>query len=334
MNPQRRLAALGLAVAAALATVSHVAQAQAPTDSAVWPTKPVRLVVPALPGTAPDVVARIVGERLSRLWGQPVVIENRPGAGGMIAFAAMKSAKVDDHLFAFVPASAVALSPYMFKSANVDILRDLVPVAFIGESPMVLAVRADSPYNSVADLLAQARKQPDTLVAASPVQFSVPHLTTDLLSRASGTSLRAITYAGSSEAASAVIGGDAQLVIDGLPALDGLVKGKRLKLLATFGASRLAKQPGLPAVAETYPEMVVNGWFGMLALNGTSARTIERVNRDVATVLAMPEVIAAMEPLAMFAKPTSVAGFAAFLSKERSRWEKALRDVGAQPITP
>ena len=327
MNRQRRSVALGLALAA-LGT-GRFANAQGPD---AWPTRPVRLVVPAAAGTAPDVVSRIVGDRLSRMWGQPVIIENRPGAGGMIAFSAIKSTKVDDHLFTFVPASAVAMSPYMYKSTQVDVVRDLVPVAFIGESPMVLAVRADSPVNSLAELVEQARKQPDTLVAASPVQFSLPHLTTELLSKTTGGPLRAITYAGSSDAASAVIGGDAQLVIDGLPALDGLVKGKRLKLLATFSATRLSKQPSLPAVAETYPDLVVNGWFGVFAPTGTSAKTIERVNRDIGTVIALPDVVSTMETMALFPRATSTPAFATFVTKERSRWEKALRDVGAQPI--
>lgn len=332
MNRQRRLAVLALALAPMCATAPF-AHAQTAAAPIAWPTKPVRFILPFPPGTGPDVVARIVGDKLARLWGQSVIIENRPGAGGMIAFNALKSARADEHLFTFVATSSVALSPYMYKSASVDIVRDLVPVAFVGDSPMVLAVRTESPFNSLADIVAQAKRQPDTLIASSPGQFSLPHLTTDLLSKASGTSIRAITYASTGDVVSAVISGDAQFMIDGISALEGFVKGKRLKLLATFGATRLPNQPAVPAVLESYPELVVNGWFGVLAINGTSAQTIERANRDINSVLAMPDVIERLEQLNIFPRSMTPAAFGTILAKERVRWEKALRDVGAQPIT-
>lgn len=326
MNNVRRQLMAACALAA-LACTTGSASAQTPA----WPSKPVRLVVPSPAGTAPDIMARVVGDKLSRMWNQAVIVENKPGAGGIVAFSSMKTNEKDDHMFAFVPASAVAMSPYMFKSTQVDIPRDLTPVAFIGESPMVLAVKAESPIKSFAELLATMKKQPDTLVTAFPVQFSLPHLTNELLSKANGASLRSVPYPGSSQAASAVVGGDAQVVVDGLPPLDGLIQGGRLRGIATFSAKKLPGHPDWAVVADTFPGLVVNGWFGILAMTGMNPAIVQKVNADVARVIVMPDVMEKMAVLAIFPRPMSVAEFGDFVASERTRWEKGLREVGAQP---
>lgn len=324
--PTRRVAIAGAALAALLGTGSLWAQS-------TWPTRAVRIIVPSPPGTAPDVVARIVGERLSRIWGQGVVVENRPGAGGIVGFAALKNNEKDDHQFAFAPASSLTLSPYMFKSKVVDVVKDLVPVAFIGDSPMILAVNANSPFHSLKDLLAEARKSPDSLVVATPVLYSLPHLATLMLQKESGTKLRPVPYPGSTQANSAVLANEAQVVIDGLPALDALIKGGRLRALATFADTRMPTLPSLPAVTETFPGFDVTGWFGVVAMNGTSAAIIERVNRDINEVIVIPEVKEKFATFALFSKPMPSAAFGTFLTRERNRWEQVLRDVGAPTVT-
>ena len=323
---RRRLIATAC-VLGAFTSFASTANAQ----STAWPNKVVRLVVPSPAGTAPDIIARVVGDKLSRIWNQPVVVENRPGAGGIVAFSNMKQNEKDEHVLAFVPASSVAMSPYMYKSTQVDIPRDLTPVAFIGESPMVLAVKAESPIKSFAELLAAMKKQPDTLVTAVPLQFSLPHLTNELLSKANVASLRSVPYPGSTQGASAVVGGDAQVVIDGLAPLDGLIQGGRLRGLATFSAKKLAGHPQWAVVADTFPGLVVNGWFGVMAMASMNPATIQKINADVAKVVVMPDVVEKMASLAIFPRSMTVAEFSDFVSSERSRWEKALRDVGAQP---
>ncbi len=327
LTVSRRLALATVAAASLLASGALWAQA------AAWPTRAVKFIVPAPAGTAPDIAARIVGERLARIWNQPVVVENKPGAGGIVGFAALKNAEKDDHQFGFVPASALTLSPYMFKSSAVDIVKDLTPVAFIGESPMILAVNASSPFNSFKDLVAEARRAPDTLVVASPVLNSLPHLTSVMLEKESATKLRPVPYPGSSQSNAAVLANEAQIVVDGLPALDALVKGGRLKALATFSEKRLPSQPGLPTVAESYPGFVVNGWFGVVAMSGMSPAIIDRVNRDIGSVIMAPEVVEKFATFALFSKPMAAADFGAFVNRERTRWEQVLRSVGAQPVT-
>jgi tripartite-type tricarboxylate transporter receptor subunit TctC len=300
--------------------------------SAAWPNKPVRLLVPGAAGVAPDIMARLLGEKLSKIWNQPVVVENRPGAGGLIGFQAVKSGGRDDHTFVFAPASAYVLTPYMFKSQAVDIVQDFVPVAMVGISPMMAAVAADSPAKTLADALAMARKDPDKFVISTTAQYTVPNLAVDMISKASGVPLRAIPYTSSGQSISSVLGGDAPMLIDGVPPIDPMIKGKKLKAVAIFSETRLPNRPDLPTAAEIYPSLVINGWFGVVAPRGTSSAAIERVNKDMATVLAMPDIVERFDTLGVYVKTMTPTQFGTYWADERTKWEKVLKDVGAQPV--
>lgn len=316
-----------LAVVSACCVVTPAAFAQA---SAAWPQKPVRMMVPSAAGTAPDVMARLIGERLAKLWGQAVVVENKPGAGGLIGMAAVKAAERDGHAFVFAPASTYALTPYMYTSKQVDVVRDFDPVALIGLGTMLVAVRADSPIQSLPDLVAMARKEPDRFAIATTAQYSLPHLAADLLGKAAGVPMRAIPFTSSSQAITAVVGGDTVAMIDGTPPIDPLIRSNRLKPVAILSKTRVADRSNVATAAESYPSVVVHGWFGITAPKGTPAPVIERVNRDIGTVLAMPEVVERLATLGLRPQAGSVAEFGTFLADERVRWEKALRDVGAK----
>jgi tripartite-type tricarboxylate transporter receptor subunit TctC len=220
----------------------------------------------------------------------------------------------------------------MFKSGTVDIVKDFVPVAMVGISPMMAAVSIESPANTLADVVAMAKKDPDKFVISTTAQYTVPHLAVDMLSKSSGVPMRAIPYTSSGQSISSVLGGDAQVVIDGVPPIDPMVKGKRLKAIAIFSETRVGNRPQLPAAAETYPGLVINGWFGVVALRGTSQAAIDRVNKDLGTVLAMPDVIERLDTLGVYAKTMTPAQFGTYWSDERTRWEKVLKDVGAQPV--
>ena len=315
--------AAGLALAACLAGTAH---------AAAWPSRPVRLILPGAAGTAPDIMARLLGDKLSKIWGQPVIVENKPGAGGLVGLAAVKSAERDDHMFVFTPASVLTLTPYMYKSSQVDIVRDFQPVAMVGISPMMAAVSASSPANTLADVLAMARRQPDTFVVSTTFLYSVPNLAVDMLSRAAGVPLRAVPFSSSSQSISAVVGGDAQMLIDGVPPIEPMIKGGRLKPIVMFSEGRVPNRPDLPAASESYPSLVINGWFAVVAPQGTGKPAIERVNRDLATVLAERDVIDKLDTLGVYPKPMSVDEFGNYWRAERTRWEKVLRDVNAQPV--
>lgn len=294
-----------------------------------WPTKPVRLMVPSAAGSAPDIIARIIGDKLTVMWGHSVVVENKPGAGGLIALTSVKMAREDGHGFVFAPAAVYTVSPYVYKSDRVDVVRDFVPVAMIGVGPMMAAVSVTSPAETLADVVAMARKNPGEFVVATPSQYTLPHLAVETLSRTAGVPLRPVPYANSGQSIAAVVSGDAQMLIDGVPAIDPMIKGKRLKPIAVFSEGRLPDRPQLPSANETYPSLVFNGWFGVVALQGTDAKTIERVNRDINSVIAMPDVVAKLQSLAVYPRAMTPTEFGAYWSSERMRWEKVLRDIGA-----
>lgn len=328
MKAFNRRAALAAACITALMGSTAMAQAPAP---AVWPTKPVRIWVPSPAGTAPDIMARVIGDRLSKTWGQPVIVENRPGAGGMIGLGAIKNGPQDDHTFAFVAASVLTLSPYMFKTSQGDVTRDFVPVALVGESPMMLAVSASSPANSLADVVALAKKDPANFVVTSPFIYSVPHLAGEVLSKAAGVPMRAVPYANSGAAIAAVMNNDAQVIIDGIPPIEPMVKGGKLKAIAVFSEARLPNRAQTPVVGENFPGMVINGWFGVIGPKGTSDRAIDRVNRDIAVAVKTPELLERFDALGVYAKSMTPAQFGKYWNDDRTRWEKVLQDVGAKP---
>lgn len=328
MTSLKRRTALAICFTTLIGCSTAQAQTAAP---AAWPTKAVRLWVPSPAGTAPDIVARVLGDKLSRLWGQPVIIENRPGAGGLIGLGAIKSGALDDHTFAFVPASVLTLSPTMFKSTQVDIVRDFVPVALVAEGPIMMAVNASSPANTLADVVAMARKNPNGFVVTSPFIYSVPHLTGEVLARTTGVPMRAVPYTTSGAAIAAVMNNDAQLIIDGIPPIDPMVKGGKLKAIAFFSDGRLPGRPQIPAVNETYPGLVVNGWFGVVAPKGTSDKAIERVNLDIAKLVREPDMTERFDGFGVYAKSMTPAQFGKYWTDDRLRWEKVLQDLGVKP---
>jgi len=320
---RRQLISLGAGVA-----MTCAASAQ---QSTAWPTKPVKIIMPSAAGSAPDIMARLIGEKLAKLWGQAVVVENKPGAGGVLGMTAAKSAEPDGYTFVIAPASTLTMTQYMYRPTNVNIPKDFAPVSLVAAGPMMLAVAANSPINTLADLIAAARSDPSKFVVATTFQYSLPHLTADLLSKAAGVPLRSVPFSNSSQSVTAVISGDAQAVIDGIPPLDAMVKGRRLKAIAVFSDSRLTGFPQLPMVADTYPSLVVNGWFGMVAPVGTSTAIIDKVHRDLEVVLTQADVIERLNRFGIYPKPMSTADVGNRWHQERQRWEKALKDVGAKP---
>ncbi|MGD9943292.1 MAG: Bug family tripartite tricarboxylate transporter substrate binding protein [Burkholderiaceae bacterium] len=333
MQAHRRLILLAAACGAlSAAGMLGAGPANAQADAGAWPTRPVRLIIPAVAGSAPDIMARVIGEHLSRLWGQSVVIDNKPGGGGLIAMTGAKIGTRDDHVFVLAPASTYAIAPYMYKSTNVDIVKDFAPVTLVGMGPMLLAVAANSPMNSVADVIAAARKQQDIVVATTS-PYTLPHLSVDLLARAAGVPLRAATFSNGAQGVAAVVNGDATMIIDGVPPLDAMVQSGRLKALAVSSEARLAKRPQVPTLVESLssPSLVINGWFGVVAPQGTRAQAIERFSRDAAKVLEIPDVVARLDTLGLVPAPMTPPQFGQFWNSERMRWEKVLKDVGAAP---
>ena len=307
-----------------LALGSTTAMAQA------WPNKPVRMIVPVGAGSAPDVIARIVGEKLAVAWGQGVVVDNRPGAGGIPGMSALARSAPDGYAIGFVPAAMGTITPLVFKNPQFNPDTDLTPAATVGTSPLMLVVPATSDIRSVADLAKHAKAHAGKVNFAAPQLNSLPHLAGEMLSKAGGMGVFTVPYRTPPEAVAAVLAGDATFTVDGVPGLLPHVKSGRLRAVGVTSARRL---PGIdaPAVAETYPGYEAIGWFQIIVPTGTPAAIVERINADVNRITASPEVIARLAELGIYPRQDSVAGAREFFVQQQGAMKHLVNELGVQP---
>lgn len=316
--------ALKFVIAAAALACAGVALAQS------WPSRPVRLIVPAGAGAAPDVVARLLGERLGAAWGQGVVVENRPGAGGIPGMSALARSANDGYTLGFVPAAMGTLTPLVFKNPQFNPDTDLLPVATVGISPLMLVAPASSGVQNLADLARLGKANPGKVNFAAAQINSLPHLAGELVSKMGGMDLFTVPYPAPPAAISAVLAGDAAVTADGIPGLINHVRSGRLRALAVTSAQRL---PGLdfPTVAETYPGYEMVGWFQIIVPAGTPAAIAERINADVNRITQSPEVVARLGELGVYPRQDSLAASREFFASQQRAMKKLVSDLGIQP---
>jgi tripartite-type tricarboxylate transporter receptor subunit TctC len=307
-----------------LAVVGTSAMAQA------WPSKPVRMIVPVGAGSAPDVIARIVGEKLATAWGQGVVVDNRPGAGGIPGMSTLARSAPDGYTIGFVPAAMGTITPLVFKNPQFNPDTDLSPVATVGISPLMLVVPTASGIQSMADLAKHAKAQPGKVNFAAPQLNSLPHLAGEMVSKAGGMGAFTVPYRTPPEAVAAVLAGDATFTVDGVPSLLQHVKSGRLRALGVTSAQRL---PGIdaPAVAETYPGYEAIGWFQIIVPAGTPAAIVERINTDVNRITATPDVTARLGELGIYPRQDNVAAARAFFVQQQGAMKRLVNELGVQP---
>ncbi len=296
-----------------------------------WPSKPVKFIVPLPAGSAVDIVARIVGENLTPAWGQGVVIENRAGAGGIPAMSAFVRSPADGYTFALVVATVATLTPHLYKNPQYNLDTDVVPVATIGTSPMMIAVSPSTGVTNFADFVKLAKSQPGKLNFAIPLPNSTPHLAGEMVSAAAGMKLHVVPYNGSTAAVTSALAGESQVLVDGLPALVPHIKAGKLRAIAVTSRQRLPGYEQVPSVSETYPGVQAIGWFNLLAVKGTPQAIIDKVNADINTVLKMPDVVARLADLGVYTTPGSVKDAADFMASERQAWAKTVKELGLQP---
>jgi tripartite-type tricarboxylate transporter receptor subunit TctC len=295
-----------------------------------FPTRPVQVIVPFPAGSAPDIVARTLTERLGATWGQGVVVENRPGAGGIPGMTALIKSPPTGYTLAMVPATVLTLTPFLFKEARFDPDRDIVPVAPVATTPLVLAVRPESGIRSLVDLVAMAKKSPDK-VEVAVLANGATHYGLQYFNSVAGIRLFPVPYNGSPATLAAVLGGHHPALFEGLAPLLGSVRSGKLTPIAVSSSSRLPGYENVPTIAETYPGFSVGGWLAVFAPAGTPTPVIERVNADVGAVLRDPAVVARLAELIFYPFAGSPAELAEFVKRERVLWTKIARDAGIQP---
>ena len=308
-----------------LAWVSALCGAQ------TYPAKPIKVVVGYAPGGAVDIVARTVGQSLSSSMGQPVVVENKPGAGTNIAVKSVIAADPDGYTL-MMAANALAANMSLYKPAPFDAERDLVPVSMIGRVPVVIATGAQSGIGSLAKLLEMGKNKATPLSFASPGNGSTPHMAVELFARAAGISLQHVPYRGGSPAITDTIGGQVPLVaVNALEVLPHARSGK-LKVLAVLSANRTSNFPDVPTIAESgFPGFEASVWYGLVAPAATPKPIVQKLHAEVQKALQTQEVRERMTSVGGEVVPASAEQFGALIRSERLRYEKLVREANIQP---
>jgi tripartite-type tricarboxylate transporter receptor subunit TctC len=310
-------------IAAMLAMAAMAAQGQA------YPWKPIHIIVPFAPGGFTDVVARILQQQLALAVGQPVVIENKPGAGSTIGADAVAKAKPDGYTIAMISSTHV-IAPALYKTMPYDAVKDFAPVMKIAEGPYVLVVHPNLGVTTVAELIAAARARPGKIDYASSGNGSSQHLAGELFNQMAGVKLNHVPYKGSSGAMQDLLGGQVSVSFVGMPnALQGVPSGK-LRALAVTTKKRAAELPDIP----TLDEAGVRGydatiWLGLVAPAGTPREIVARLNAEVTRALSTTEARKAIVAAGVEASFSSPEDFTALLRTDLDRWGKVVRDTGA-----
>lgn len=324
MTPARRH------LIAALAT-SALAFLGAPAASAQeFPSRPIKLVAPLAPGGATDLVARVLAERAGKILGQPMVVENRPGAGGTVGSALVVQSPPDGHTLLMGTIGTLAISPAMYPKMPYDTDRDLTPVALVAGGQFALVVHPSFPARNFEEFLEQARAQPGKINYGSAGNGSTLHLGMELLASMAGLRLTHVPYKGSGPLVTALAAGEVQVGLPDVPSVMQFVRSGRLRALAVTGMQRDPTLPDVPTVTESgirgYDVVV---WLGVMAPARTPPEIINRLNEAMVRALREPEVSARLKEFGMQVYASSPSEFARFLSAERAKWEPIVKSSGA-----
>jgi tripartite-type tricarboxylate transporter receptor subunit TctC len=312
---------LGQLCALSLAAMALPASAQ---DA--WPNKPVRMVVPFAPGGSTDVVARMVGQKLAALWGQPVVIENRAGAGGNVGADVVAKAPGDGYTL-LLASGSITINPVLYKRMPFDTKKDLVPIVNVASGPMLIVVQDASPYKNLADLIAQAKAKPGTINFGSAGVGSQVHLAAENFADAAGIDITHVPYKGEAPGLTDLIGGQIQVMLGNFAAASALLGPGRLRALAVASTQRAPQLPDVPTATEAGLKGFENvGWFGMLAPAGTPEAVLAKVHRDTLKVLDDTEIKARLFVQGMAPVGGSRADFASQMDREMLRWATVVKN--------
>jgi tripartite-type tricarboxylate transporter receptor subunit TctC len=311
------------AAAALLAVLLPAAAANA----ADYPTRPIRFVVGFLPGGPSDTIARVVGGKLAEALGQPVVIDNRAGAGGNLSAEIAAAAQPDGHTLLLGTGGPLVMAPILGTKLGFDPDKDFVPVSKLGDSMSMLAAHPSLPANSVKELIAYARQRPGEIHYASSGVATANHLAAELLSSMAGIQLTHVPYKGSGAALPALIGGQVKLGFGPLLPSIPHIKAGRLKALGVSGLKRSSALPEVPAIAETLPGFEVNSWYGVFVSSKTPRPVVAKLNQTLVKVLALPEVKERLSRDGVDPAGSTPEQLAALVQAEKKLWAKVIKQA-------
>jgi tripartite-type tricarboxylate transporter receptor subunit TctC len=306
----------------ACVALSGIAQAQQ------YPSKAVRLIVPYAPGGAPDVLARSLGIKLADSMGQPFVVDNKPGAGGIGAAEIAARSPADGHTVFFSDIQQLAINPHVFKKLPYDAERDFVPVSLAATIPLYVAVQSSAKINSLADLVAAAKAKPGSLTYGSSGIGSIHHIAMESMLAALGIQVTHIPYKGAGQSVPAFMGAETTLVIAAFPQLDQYVKSGKGKLIAVTTAKRSAQAPDVPAISETVPGYDFSSEMGIVVPAGTSPAIVAKLSQETAKALKDPATVTRLNGMGANIIGSTPEGYAANIRANLAKFKKAIEIAG------
>ena len=318
---RRRLArgciGAGLALAAMLAALPQA-------DAQDYPSRPVKIIVPFPAGGTADVMPRVIGEWLSRKWGQPVVVENRTGAAGNIGAEAVAKAEPDGYTLLSAPPPPLVINQNLYPKLGFD-PSEFVPIVIMGRVPNALVVNPKLPLNSVAEVIAYAKANPGKLTSATQGNGTTSHLTSELFQMMADLKFQHVPYRGSAPALTDLVAGSVDLMFDNLGVSLPLVKGGQLKLLGVATPKRMASLPDVPTIAETLPGFESAAWFAIVAPPKTPQAVVDKINADVNEALRQSDIVQRLTQLSAEPIGGTPQATAAYMREEIERWHKVIK---------
>ncbi len=303
-----------------------VAAAQA-TD---FPSKSIRIVVPFPPGGATDAAARLVAQKMGDHWGQPVVVDNRAGAGGNVGSDFVAKSAPDGYTLVMGVTGSHAINISLYSKMPYDPLADFIPISQVAVVPNVLVVHPSVPAKNLAELIALAKKEPGTLNYASLGNGTAAHLGMEMLKSAAGVDITHVPYRGSAPAVSDLLAGQVQMMVDGLPSSLPHVQAGKLRAIALTSLHRAPALPNLPTISETYPGFYADAWSGLFAPKGTPQPVVDKLSAEVQRILKLPDVREKLVALGAEPVGSTQAEFTAHVKREIDKWAKVVKSSGAK----
>ena len=316
-------------ISAAVAALACLAASYAIASE--YPAKPIRIIVQFTPGTSTDILARIVAAKMSQDWNQQVIVDNRPGAGGMIGTEIGAKAPADGYTLTMAVSSAFGINPTLYPNTSYNIIRDFAPIANLGLTPQTLVTNPASAFKSVKEFVAAAKEKPGQINYASLGNGSTSHLTMEMFRSAAGIQINHVPFKGSAEAHTALIGGQVPAMFDAIPATLPQIKAGRLRGLGISTLKRSQFLPDLPTIAEAgYAGFEAVGWIGIAAPAKTPTVILDKLNAEMVKIINEPDVREKLATLAFTPVGDTRAQFTAFMKSEIAKWGKAVKESGAK----
>jgi tripartite-type tricarboxylate transporter receptor subunit TctC len=317
------IAALGTVLVLSAPLTSVLAQG--------YPSRPIRMIVPYTPGDGPDVIARLIGTKISERLGQPVVIDNRAGASGQIGLELTAKSPPDGYTLGVGLVTNLALAPYSYKSIPYDPLKDFTPVALGAINYLALVSRPDAPFKNVSEMIQWAKDNPGKMTIGTTSNGGLPHMSFELLAFMSGFKFLNVPYKGNGPVTTDLTGGRLDLGVTAYTSVAGLVESGRLKVLGITNPTRDPALPNYPTIGETVKGYAAPGWFGFVAPAGTPPDIVKKLNDEINRAIKLPEVQKSMATLGLIPQTGSPEDFGRIIRADNEKFAKLVKDIGYQP---